>query len=198
MSWIESVAYESAEGRLKTIYGRIKGPGNDIDNILAVHGLRPHTLEGHMALYKNVLHHTGNTSPKWLLETLGVYVSMLNGCEYCVAHHAKGLRRLLEDEPRADAIMAALAKREFPEGLFAEREKLALEYAQELTLAPSRVTDSLVDAMRGAGLADGEILEINQVVSYFAYANRTVLGLGVTTEGDTLGLSPSADDWGHR
>jgi uncharacterized protein YciW len=56
--------------------------------------------------------------------------------------------------------------------------------------------------MRRQGLSDGEILEVNQVVAYFAYANRTVLGLGVTTEGDTLGLSPSAsdrpDDWHHR
>ena len=56
--------------------------------------------------------------------------------------------------------------------------------------------------MRTAGLDDGEILEVNQVVSYFAYVNRTVLGLGVTTEGDTLGLSPidSEDpaNWQHR
>jgi uncharacterized protein YciW len=37
--------------------------------------------------------------------------------------------------------------------------------------------------MRAAGLTDGEILEVNQVAAYFAYANRTVSGLGVTTHG---------------
>jgi uncharacterized protein YciW len=56
--------------------------------------------------------------------------------------------------------------------------------------------------MRAAGFDDGEILEINQVVAYFAYANRTVLGLGITTEGDVLGLSPgnaeSPEDWSHH
>jgi uncharacterized protein YciW len=54
--------------------------------------------------------------------------------------------------------------------------------------------------MRSAGLDDGEILEVNQVVAYFAYANRTVSGLGVTTAGDVLGLSPAdtgGDDWHH-
>ena len=55
--------------------------------------------------------------------------------------------------------------------------------------------------MRGADLSDGEIPEANQVVSYFAYVNRTVLGLGVATRGDTLGLSPGdiddAGDWRH-
>ena len=202
MSWIESVSYDAAEGRLKAIYERIKGPGNYLDSILKVHGLRPHTLEGHMALYKNVLHHTGNALPKWLLETLGVYVSMLNRCDYCVAHHAEGLRRLLDDESRADAVIAAIRDGEFPDNLFSKRDRLALQYARELTLSPSEVRDSLVAAMREAGLSDGEILEVNQVVSYFAYANRTVLGLGVSTAGDRLGLSPSgtgsADDWEHQ
>jgi hypothetical protein len=45
--------------------------------------------------------------------------------------------------------------------------------------------------MRGAGWTDGKILEINHVSAYFDYANRTVLGLGRSTEGDILGLSPS-------
>ena len=55
---------------------------------------------------------------------------------------------------------------------------------------------------RDAGVSDGEILEINQVVAYFAYANRTVLGLGCSTKGDVLGLSPGngddPQDWGHQ
>lgn len=52
------------------------------------------------------------------------------------------------------------------------------------------------------GFTHGEILEINQVVAYFNYANRTVLGLGVDVEGDILGLSPgnSSDEinWNHQ
>ena len=36
-----------------------------------------------------------------------------------------------------------------------------------------------VARLRKAGWADGQILEINQVAGYFAYANRTVTGLGV-------------------
>ena len=55
--------------------------------------------------------------------------------------------------------------------------------------------------LRDAGYSDGEILEINQVSAYFGYANRTVLGLGCSTKGDILGLSPNKsenpDDWSH-
>lgn len=201
MSWIETVPYEQSTGKLRKLFERVRGPGDAIDNILRVHSLRPHTLEGHMALYKNVLHHSGNRLPKWLLETLGVYVSLLNRCDYCVEHHYEGLRRLLGDDQRAGAIRAALRRGE-PEAEFQGRELAALRYARELTENPAGVHRGLITLLRDAGLEDGEILEINQVVSYFAYANRTVLGLGVTTEGDVLGLSPGDSDdpenWGHR
>ena len=153
-----------------------------------------------MALYKSVLHHTGNRLPVWWLETLGVYVSLLNSCSYCVEHHFAGLGRLLEDPERAAAIRRALEAAYFDE-VFDEREIAMLRYAEQLTLDPGALSRAAIEAMLEAGLDAGEILEVNQVASYFAYANRTVLGLGVTSAGDRLGLSPpdtdAALDWHH-
>ncbi|MEA1993104.1 MAG: peroxidase-related enzyme [Euryarchaeota archaeon] len=200
MSWIKHVPYEEAEGKLKKIYDKIKGPDGYIDNILMIHGLRPHTLEAHMKIYKNVLHHHKNTHPKWLLETLGVYTSMLNGCEYCVEHHFTGLKRLLKDDERANNIRKALENESF-EDVFEEKEIALLKYTKALTEGPANIDKSLIDEIRSYGYEDGEILEVNQVVAYFAYANRTVLGLGVDTKGDVLGLSPSGDnpkEWSHK
>lgn len=200
MSWIRTIPFADAKGRLREIYQRIKGPNDSLDQVLLVHGLRPHTLEGHMALYKSVLHHHGNQLPKWLLETIGVYVSLLNGCAYCVEHHRAGLRRLLPNEERARAIFSALEAGEFA-GVFDQRERAILGYALQLTQSPSTIAKSDIEALRSAGLDDGEILEANQVASYFAYVNRTALGLGVNTTGDTLGLSPGdnadPENWQH-
>jgi uncharacterized peroxidase-related enzyme len=200
VSWIRTVPHEKATGRLKTLYDRVKGPDGTIDNIMRVHGLRPHTMEGHMALYKRVLHHSANQTPKWLLEAIGVYVSHLNGCAYCVDHHAAGLARILGDEGRAAAMQAALLADD-PAAAFEGPALAMMRYARALTLAPASLTETAVAALREADLDDGEILEVNQVVSYFAYANRTVLGLGVTTRGDILGLSPGTsgdpEDWSH-
>ena len=200
MSWIKTVPYGEASGRLKQLYDRVKGPDDNVDNIMMSHSLRPHTMEGHMTLYKYVLHHSANTVPTWFLEAIGVYVSRLNRCDYCVEHHFEGMRRLLGDDARATAMRAALDGGDLGT-VFDAREASALRYAEALTLRPTSVTEAMIDDMRGAGFDDGEILEINQVTAYFAYANRTILGLGSTTEGDILGLSPSdadnPDDWSH-
>lgn len=56
-------------------------------------------------------------------------------------------------------------------------------YAEVLTARPSDVDERLIRKLRDSGLDDGQILEINQVCSYFAYVNRTVLGLGCRIEG---------------
>ena len=202
MSWIETIAYAASKGRLRKLYDRIKGPDDNIDNIMMAHSLRPHTLEGHMAVYKYVLHHSGNTLPKWFLEVIGVWVSQLNACAYCVDHHYAGLKRLLADEARAEAIRTALDAEDLPALPVPDAYKTALVYARTLTRAPDTITQQDITDLRKAGFHDGEILEINQVTAYFSYANRTVLGLGVSTEGDILGLSPGNSDdhtdWQHR
>jgi uncharacterized peroxidase-related enzyme len=200
MTWIRTIGYDDAEGRLRETYERIKGPDNNIDNIMLAHSLRPHTLNGHMTLYKYVLHHPDNELPTWYLEAIGVYVSFLNRCAYCFEHHLAGMRRLLKDEARGDEIRAAIVEGRL-ESAFEGRELLGLRYAALLTREPWRVSRGDIEKLRGAGLDDGEILEINQVSSYFAYANRMVLGLGIDTDGDVIGLSPGGsddpDDWQH-
>ena len=91
MTWISTISYDEASGALKRLYERIKGPDNNVDNIMLAHSLRPHSMEGHMTLYKYVLHHPRNTLPKSYLETIGVYVSLLNRGQYWVDHHFSGL-----------------------------------------------------------------------------------------------------------
>ena len=100
MAFINVIPVEQAVGRLEKIYRRIQAPDGQVDNVLQVHSLRPHTLEGHMAIYKAVLHHSSNVLPEWYLEAVGVLVSRLNGCDYCAAHHAVGLRRKRMEKTR--------------------------------------------------------------------------------------------------
>lgn len=57
-----------------------------------------------------------------------------------------------------------------------------LEYAVKLTLHPWDMEESDVIRLREAGFGDAAILDINQVTSYYAFANRLADGLGITLE----------------
>lgn len=201
MSWIRTIPYEDADGNLLRIYDKVKGPHNNIDNVLLIHSLRPHSLTGHMALYKNVLHNSNNTLPKWYLESIGVYVSYLNKCYYCVDHHFTGLKRLLDNDIKATNFYKAVTENTLEE-YFDKRLSCGMAYAKKLSMNLHQIDNKDVVELKEAGFSDGEILEINQVTSYFNYVNRTVLGLGVTTEGDIIGLSPNnsndPDNWNHN
>ena len=200
MSWIKTISYEMAEAKLKRIYKRVKGPNDNIDNVLMIHSLRPHTLVGHMTLYKSVLHHTDNTLPKWYLEAIGVYVSHLNHCDYCVEHHSAGLKRLLNNEERSALYFEAIDKDNL-NSFFNAKYLTGVNYAKKLTLELRTVNENDVKQLQQVGFTDGEILEINQVTSYFNYVNRSVLGLGANIKGDIIGLSPKENDnpknWNH-
>ena len=155
MSWIETVAYEDANTKLKALYDRVKGPDNNVDNIMMMHSLRPHSMEGHMALYKYVLHHRDNTIDKWFLETLGVWVSALNHCDYCVEHHFAGLKRLLNDDKKSDQIRTAIERNNIDVAPLDNRQKIAMEYARQLTRDPGGIRQEIIKRLRAAGYSDG-------------------------------------------
>ena len=62
-----------------------------------------------------------------------------------------------------------------------------LQYAAKLTTGVASMTEDDIKSLRATSCDDGEILEVNQVVAYFNYSNRLLNGLGVTTEGDSIG-----------
>ena len=201
MSWIKTIPYDNAKPNLKRIYIRVKGPNNNIDNVLSIHSLRPHTLIGHMTLYKSVLHNAHNTLPKWYLEAIGVYVSHLNHCEYCIQHHWEGLKRLWDDDSKTSRFWKAL-QTDSLDSYFDAKYFEGMQYAKTLTNSLNIIQKEDIERLKLRGFSEGEILEINQVASYFNYVNRMVVGLGVTTDGDVLGLSPNESDdasnWSHR
>jgi len=183
---IAMIDVDKATGLLQEMYDKVKTPHGTVDNVMRVHSLRPRTMEGHVVLYRSVLHSPDNTLPFWFLEVIASYTSIVNECAYSLTHHFSNVRKLLRDEPRADAIYEALASGR-PEDQFEGKELAILRYTRKLTEAVSKMTPADVEALRSAGCDDGEILEVNQVCAYFNYSNRLLNGLGVTTEGDVIG-----------
>ena len=185
-AWIELLSVVNATGKLKKAFEEAKTPSGTVDNVMRVHSHRPHTMLGHLALYKSVLHNSENILPLWFLETVGVYTSLLNCCDYSYTHHLANMRSLLKNDEYADIIENAL-NRKAPEDAFSGKELLLLNYTFKLTTNPGAIEFKDLEKLKSEGASDGEILEVNQVCAYFCYSNRTINGLGVELEGDTVG-----------
>ncbi len=52
----------------------------------------------------------------------------------------------------------------------------------KLTHRPGEMERADVDALRAAGFSDRDVLDIAEVVAYYAYVNRIADGLGVAVE----------------
>jgi len=185
-AWIEMLSVRDATGLLKEAFEDAKTPSGTVDNVMRIHSQRPHTMLGHLALYRSVLHNSENILPFWFLESVGVYTSILNKCVYSFTHHCSNMRRLLEDEKRADLIENAL-RSQTPEDAFSGKELALLRYTFKLTKNPGEIEFEDLNEVKLGGASEGEILEVNQVCAYFCYSNRTINGLGVSLEGDTVG-----------
>lgn len=191
MTWIETIEPKDASGELAEIYTSLRRSHGGVDEVMKVHSLRPVTMSAHLSLYHSVLHNPENKVPRWLLEAIGVLVSSINSCQYCLNHHFEGMSRAFGDRIHATDIKSGILSGDIDELPLSLKEKAALRYASRLSLEPGNSDVSWIEQLRQSGWSDGEILEINQVTSYFAYVNRVVLGLGCSTEGETLGRSPA-------
>jgi uncharacterized peroxidase-related enzyme len=186
VAWIDMIGDADAGPELREALDLARTPHGTVDNVMRVHSLRPSTMNGHVILYRAALHDDANTLPTWLQETISSYVSVLNDCAYSFANHWKNAAHLIGDEARAAQIEDAIRARR-PEAVFDGAELALMRYAEKLTTTPGEMAETDVIALREAGLDDGAILEANQIVCYFNYVNRSINGLGVTTEGDVIG-----------
>ncbi|MCY3651024.1 MAG: peroxidase-related enzyme [Acidimicrobiaceae bacterium] len=94
-----------------------------------------------------------------------------------MVHHRSGLRRLIND----DELVAAV-ERDWTTAPLSPKRTAMLTFAVKLTKTPGAMEDADVDALRSAGFSDRDILDIAEVVGYYAYANRIADGLGIELE----------------
>jgi uncharacterized peroxidase-related enzyme len=80
-----------------------------------------------------------------------------------------------------DALVEHLST-DYTRAPLSEADRAMLDYAAKLTLTPSQMREADVQRLRDAGFSDRAILDIAQIVAYYAYVNRIADGLGVSLE----------------
>ena len=185
--WIDVISYVNADESLQTIYDSVRSPGGAVDNLYKAFSLRAHTIKPADDLYRAVLHHSENTLPKWFSELIACYVAILAGCDYALAHHGHNFAYLLADSEKAARILQNLRDDQL-DYYGEERDISALRYVKTLCLNPQTITADDVAVLSQHGWSDGEILEITQIVATFSYFVRMINGLGISLQGERIGL----------
>ena len=180
MSWIKVVDEDNAMEELHRIYDKIKANRGKISNIMRIHSLHPETMEKHLELYDSLMFGKSNLSREER-EFIGVVVSTINKCEYCINHHAEALNYYWKDRDKINRFM-----RDFRSVELSERQLEILNYITKLTDKPKTIVKEDIEKLRTAGFSDRDILDINLIASYFNFVNRIALGLGVKFSEDEL------------
>ncbi len=176
MAWIRTIDEEHATDLLKTYYKKYGDPFEGVDNIWKAHSMNPESLRFHYEFHKHLA--TGKSGlSRMQREMIGVVVSAANGCAYGVRHHGKGLFQLTKNK----ALLAAM-EGDFKTADVPQKDITMLEYARKLTLTPAKIGKEDVDALRGAGFKDPDILDIALLAAYCNLESRLATGLGVEIE----------------
>ena len=154
-----------------------------VPNVLRNYALRPSRLLAWNAWYEEAMKgDSGLTRAE--REMIAVVVSVANACDYCIAAHSAALRKLTKDPALADQVA-----RDHREAAISARMQAALDYAVKLTLRPREMAEQDVQALRDAGWADEDVMDIAEVTGLFNMSNRMASGLGwlPNPEYETLG-----------
>lgn len=173
MAWIQEIQKSEANGQLKKIYNELEEKRGKISNIMKIHSLNPKAMKNHMDFYLNLMfRQSGLTREE--REFIGVVVSIINNCEYCIRHHVEALNHYWKDKDKIKKFIDDFNSIELP-----IKFQYILDYAFKLTKNPSFVKEVDINNLRNSGFSDKDILDINLITSYFNFVNRIALGLGV-------------------
>lgn len=177
MAWIKTIDEDQATDYLKTYYKKYGDPFEGVGNILKVQSLNAHALKFHYDFYKHLMTGESNLS-RMQREMIAIVVSAANKCEYCLRHHKKSLYQLTKNPFLIGAVEGDFHDADVP-----EKDIAMMDYVKKLTIEPSSIEKSDIDALRAADFKDVDILDIAQVAAYHNFANRLASGLGVELEG---------------
>lgn len=109
-------------------------------------------------------------------ELAATVASRLNGCLFCASIHSD---RATEESGRRDLVQSLLDTGiHTPSNLGDPVWDAVVEASAALTLTPQAFGPAHVDALREAGLEDGDIVDVLNCAAFFNWANRLMLSLG--------------------
>jgi uncharacterized peroxidase-related enzyme len=130
------------------------------------------TLKVRSPLFNAIMYGKGGLS-RAERELGALAASVVNHCIYCAAVHADRHAQLSKDTAVTDKLFAMGEKADLE-----PRNRAILDFGMKLARTPQQAAAADVDALREAGLDEGEILDLVLSSALFGWANRLMHILG--------------------
>lgn len=169
MARITLVESKNASREVQQIYEhRLAGRPANVHQAMAHN---PQALTPFLAFYAAA----GKSLDRRLWELVYLYVSFLNGCQYCSQHHMASSRKTGLGPEDWKALQTGDISR------FGEPDKIVLRYAEKLTKAPGKIgNDDFGELKRYLG--DQQIADLHLLVGLANLTNRFTDPLGLELE----------------
>lgn len=190
--WIETVPWDDAEGELADAYAwQAKALGEPAEFTM-LGSLYPPIVTERLELYRTV-EQCPSALSQIERQAAAYVVSLLNGTDHC----ASGLRIKLRSFGAGEQVEAIDAAPSGPDT--GDRRLDAIcAHAAKLTSSPTAMTKADLVELRSHGLSDLDLVDLNNMVAYYNYINRVVMGLGLrsvmTTTHEATKALPGARD----
>ncbi|MEM9713027.1 MAG: peroxidase-related enzyme [Actinomycetota bacterium] len=174
MAWIRTIDWDDADGELREAYDWQAASLGEPAEFTMLGSLYPAIVAERLRLYRAVEHCPSGLS-QIERQSAALVTSTINGTDHC----ASGLRLKLGSLGLGDEILDGIVADPHAVATGDERLDAVCAHAAKLTARPTEMTEADVDELRDVGLDDLDILDLNNMVAYYCYINRIVMGLGL-------------------
>jgi uncharacterized peroxidase-related enzyme len=160
MPRIDTVEITQADSETQALYTRLAEKFGWTPNLVRTMAVSPAVLNAYIAFGRSM---SRSSLPQGLREQIGLTVSELNQCQYCLAAHTEfGKMAGLGDGEIAEGRKGASPDR---------KTNAVLQFAREIITERGLVSDDDLQSVRNAGVNDTEIAEIVAAVSLNIFTN---------------------------
>ncbi len=163
MARVRDIEINEVPEQIRDIYQRFADDYGPFINQVKVFAHRPTALKHIMGLLLELADE--QVLPKRYLEIALVVVSKLNGCTYCVAHHAP---RLIE-QGLGPEVVSRILEEDCPG--FDELDCLVRDYAVQVTNQPQYMRDEIFERLK-SHFSEEQIVELTLRISLCGFFNR--------------------------
>ncbi|MDX2272836.1 MAG: carboxymuconolactone decarboxylase family protein [Cyanobacteriota bacterium] len=170
---IPLVSYDQADKQLQKVYESLEKAYGTALNPLRAMAHKPQLMRAVMTLY-GAIHAPNPNLSEELKELVSIRISQINGCRhYCLPYHT-----LQAEKHGASPAKTAAVAQARTSALFSQAEKLALEYAERITVPSMTVTDSFFEQLK-AIWTDEDLVELTALIGFMNFWTKVIDALEV-------------------